>query len=154
MVRNNRVGLGFNDDEHKELIERAAKAHLKLGDYIRWYLFFEKPIIQTRQTTQFTIPYMASEESIQKIKSGAKPYVDPYQQSKLDAMDEFKMSGSLGELHNSIVMQARGGRVLKPIPKGDLKSIKKQKDKRNHIANKHLEEIKQKNIDAGILNNE
>ena len=155
MVRDHRISLGFNESEYNEIKKRAEDAHLKLGDYIRWYLF--KPFdgyFQPQIPQPYTIPYMASEEAIEKIKTGAKPYVDPYQQSKLDAMNEFKKSGSLGELHNSIIMKASGGRVLKPIPKGDLKAIKKYKEKRKHVVNQALEDIKKKNIEAGILNNE
>lgn len=160
MVRDNRVSLGFNEDEYGELNNRAKEAHLKLGDYIRWFLFNaakEFRNILPKQTLTVLpqqIPYMASQEVIERIQAGKEAYVDPYQQSKLEAQKIFTESGSLGELHNSIVMKSKGGKVLKRIPKKDLKEIVKQKEERKHIANKHIIEIKEKNIEAGILNND
>lgn len=158
MVRDNRVSLGFDEDEHKELSKRAKEAHLKLGDYIRWFLFrpIEAPRIYHQQpsTHQIIIPYKASAEVIERIKAGKEAYVDPYQEARLEAQSTFKESGGLGLLHNSIKMMAKGGKVLKQIPKKDLKNIVKQKEERKHVANKHLNGIKQKNIAAGFINNE
>lgn len=155
-MRDNRLSLGFNDDEYKELKGRAKDTHLKLGDYIRWYLF--KPLeahIQYQQPLQDTkIPYKASVEVIERIKAGNPVYVDPYEAAKLEAQKTFSESGGLGDLHNKIKMKGKGGRVLKQIPKKDLKAIVKQKEERKHIANKHLEEFKQKYIEVGILNND
>ena len=155
MVRDHRISLGFNESEYNEIKKRADKAHLKLGDYIRWYLFDEsKGYYSPTLNQSYTIPYKAAPEVIERIKAGKEAYVDPYQEARLEAMETFKKVGGLGQLHNSITQMARGGRLLKPIPKGDLKAIKKQKEKRKHVVNQALDEIKKKNIEAGILNNE
>ena len=156
MVRDNRVSLGFDEDEIKELNERAKETHLKVGDYIRWYLFkpIEAPqrIIQSSGIQhQVSIPYKAAPEVIERIKAGSPVYVDPYEAAKLEAQATFSESGGVGELHNKLIIAAKGGSVLKKIPKKDIKAIAKQKEERKHIANKHIPELKQKNIAAGYL---
>jgi len=161
MPRDNRISLGFNDDEYKKLKQRANEAHLKLGDYVRWYLFneaekyrgFTPQAIDFNQS-QYTIPYKAAPEVIEKIKEGKPVYVDPYQAAKLEAQKNFSTSGGLGELHNNIIMLSKGGRVLKEIPKKEIKQLEKYREERRHMANKHIDEIKKKNIEHGILNND
>ncbi|KKM90401.1 hypothetical protein LCGC14_1239050 [marine sediment metagenome] len=157
MVRNSRVSVGFDDDEYERITVRAKHAHLKPADYIRWYLFKPETITQIQTPVhqiEYTVPYMASEEVIERIKSGKKRYVAPNQKARIENMKKFSKEGGIGELHNSIKVMAHGGKVLKKIPKKDLKDIKKQKEDRKHIANKHRKGIKEKNIEAGILNND
>ncbi|KKN90841.1 hypothetical protein LCGC14_0224240 [marine sediment metagenome] len=154
MVRQNRISVGFNSTEYDKIVQRANKAHLKIADYIRWHLFSPTGSIQQQVETkrELIIPYKAAPEVIERIKAGKEAYIAPYQQARLDNMKIFSKSGGIGELHNSIKMRAHGSRVLKPIPKKDIKQKKKWKEERRHIANKHLLEIKQKNIEAGIIN--
>lgn len=157
MVRDNRVSVGFNNDEYDKICERAKEAHLKITDYIRWYLFSNHTVsshTQAQQTPQVTIPYKAAPKVVERIKEGKKVYVDPYQKARLDTMNTFKKGGGLGELHNSIRMMAHGGKVLKKIPKKIIKEREKQKEERKVVVNKALDEIKKKYEELGISTNE
>ncbi len=151
MVRPNRLSIGFDDNEYDIIMERAKEAHLKPAAYVRWYLFNttkeSQPYIVQRP---YTIPYKASPEAIERIRKGDEPYIDPFQQARLDTKKRFSNGGGLGELHNSIKIIAHGGKLLKNVSKKDIKERRKWKKEREHIVNKAQNEIKVRNIEAGI----
>jgi len=155
MVRDNRVSLGFDDDEFKELKERAKETHLKVGDYIRWYMFKPMETISIQHQAALpnaaVIPFKASAEVIERIKAGSPVYVDPYQEAKEKAQAMFSQSGGLGQLHNAIKLKSKGAKVLKPPNKKKMKEINKAREERKVVANKHIPKIKEKNIEAGYL---
>ena len=113
MVRNNRISVGFDETEYSKMVDRANKAHLKIADYIRWYLFSPTGSIlqQAEVRGELIIPYKAAPEVIERIKTGKEAYIDPFQQARLDNMKVFSNGGGIGELHNSIKMRAYGGKV-------------------------------------------
>lgn len=134
MVRENYIQIVFDDEEWAEIEQRAKTAHLPLATYIRWFLFYNH---QQQQQIIYTAGMSKTEGIIQLRKSEQKVY-DPYTKLREEAYRIFSESGALIDLHNIL----RKKKPLNEISKEVQEEIKKQKEERKIIVNKHLQGIK------------
>ena len=137
MTRDKTVSISLDEEEYKELKERAIEAHLRLASYCRSQLFM-------RQIIPNYLPI--TEIGIKRLKN-TKPPPDPYAAEKKESYTIFK-AAVVGELTTALSK----GRYLNPIPKKIKKEMKERKEERKHEINKAQKIIKKQNIKAGIIN--
>jgi len=138
MVRDNKIAIVLNDEEYKELKERAKEAHLPLAAYCRSYLLTERKELIYATTSSRDI-------DIRRLNK-PKPPPDPFLIEKQKTHKIF-MTDVRDDLFEAIV----SGQALNPPPEEIMEELFTERENRKHEVNKAMKEFERRKLAAGLI---